>query len=160
MTCDELQDVIERVAEGDGVADSAVTVHLASCARCAAALEEARTLEKLLRARPAPKPPPQFTARTLARVRRSRWRSEQVFDAGFNAALALLAAAVAGGIWLLLNRTGLVAVSNDAVALVGRGMMTLVRRIAPSLPLYAAATALLGSALAVWWWAERDERIW
>jgi hypothetical protein len=27
-------------------------------------------------------------------------------------------------------------------------------------PLYAGATALLGTALGIWWWAERDERIW
>lgn len=56
--------------------------------------------------------------------------------------------------------TRLVGVSNDAVTLFGTGLMTLVRRVAPSLPLYVAATALPGSALAVSWWAERDERIW
>jgi hypothetical protein len=31
-----------------------------------------------------------------------------------------------------------------------------VRRVAPSLPLYAGAAALLVSALGLWWWAERD----
>jgi hypothetical protein len=28
--------------------------------------------------------------------------------------------------------------------------------MAPSLSLYAGATALIAMALAVWWWAERD----
>jgi hypothetical protein len=31
-----------------------------------------------------------------------------------------------------------------------------VRRVAPSVPLYAGATALLLATLAIWWWAERD----
>ena len=57
---------------------------------------------------------------------------------------------------VLLNRTGLTAVSSDAVDLFGTGLVTLVRRVAPSLPLYGGAAALLASALAVWWWAERD----
>jgi hypothetical protein len=34
--------------------------------------------------------------------------------------------------------------------------VSLARRVAPSLPLYGAATALVLSALAIWWWAERD----
>ena len=35
-------------------------------------------------------------------------------------------------------------------------LVALVRRAAPSLPLYAGAAALLASALGLWWWAERD----
>jgi hypothetical protein len=42
------------------------------------------------------------------------------------------------------------------VSLFGGGMMTLVHRVAPSLPLYAGAMAVLGTALVLWWWAERD----
>ena len=61
-----------------------------------------------------------------------------------------------GGVWMLLNRTGLAAVSADAVDLFGSAFVSLVRRVAPSLPLYAGAAALLATALAIWWWAERD----
>ncbi|HXI27232.1 MAG TPA: hypothetical protein VNG89_02375, partial [Vicinamibacterales bacterium] len=64
--------------------------------------------------------------------------------------------AVFGGVWMLLNRTGLASVSTDAVDLFGSALVTLVRRVAPSLPLYAGAAALLVSALGIWWWAERD----
>ncbi len=45
------------------------------------------------------------------------------------------------GVWLLLNRSGLAAVSNDAVVLFGTGLVTFARRVAPSLPLYAGAAA-------------------
>jgi hypothetical protein len=31
-----------------------------------------------------------------------------------------------------------------------------VGRIAPELPLYAAAAALLAATVGIWWWAERD----
>jgi collagenase-like PrtC family protease len=57
---------------------------------------------------------------------------------------------------MLLNRSGLVAVSNDAVDLFGTGLVAFARRVSPSLPLYAGATALLATALGIWWWAERD----
>ena len=45
---------------------------------------------------------------------------------------------------------------RDAINLMGSGVMTLVRRIAPSLPLYVGVSALVASALGLWWWAERD----
>jgi collagenase-like PrtC family protease len=57
---------------------------------------------------------------------------------------------------MLLLRSGLVAVSGDAVTVFGSGFVSLAHRVAPSLPLYAGALALLVSALAIWWWAERD----
>ena len=43
-----------------------------------------------------------------------------------------------------------------AVGGLGVGFVSLARRVAPSLPLYAGALALLASALGIWWWAERD----
>src|ERR671938_624812 len=65
-------------------------------------------------------------------------------------------AAALGGIWMLLHQSGLASVSGDAVELFGTGVATLARRVAPSLPLYARATALLVTALGLWWWAERE----
>jgi anti-sigma factor RsiW len=157
MFCDEALDAIEAIAAGDLTPQGRVAQHLDSCRQCAAALESARRLDRMLHARPVPKPPQQFTSRTMARVRRARWRREQVVDAGFNLALGLVALGVVAWVGLLLFRGGLMtAVSPAAVALVQSGVVSLARRVAPSLVLYGAATALVLSALAIWWWAERD----
>jgi predicted anti-sigma-YlaC factor YlaD len=156
MFCDEALDAVEAIAAGDLTPDGRVAEHLASCPNCAAALVTARQLERVLRRRGVPQPPAQFTTRTLGRVRRARWRSDQFLDVGFNIAIILVVVAVFGGVWMLLNRTGLAAVSVDAVDLFGSAFVSLVRRVAPSLPLYAGAAALLATALAIWWWAERD----
>jgi len=156
MFCDEALDAVEPIAAGELTPDGRIADHLATCPNCAAALDSARRLEQMLRARPAPRPATQFTSRTMARVRRARWRSEQFLDVGFNVAIAAIVLAIVGGIWMLLHRTGLAAVSSDAVDLFGSGMMALVRRVAPSVPLYVGATAVLATALILWWWAERD----
>ena len=46
--------------------------------------------------------------------------------------------------------------SSDAVDLLGTALVTLARRVAPTVPLHAGATALLVTALGIWWWAERE----
>ncbi len=155
MFCDEVLDRVEAIAAGDVTPEGRIADHLASCADCAAVLESARRVEQLLRQRAAPRAPAQFTARTLGRVRRARWRSEQVVDAGFNAAIALIVGGVLVGIWMLAHRTGLGAVGNDAVELLGSGVAAFASRVGPALPLYGAATALVATALGIWWWAER-----
>ncbi len=156
MFCDEALDAVEAIAAGDQTADGRVAAHLASCPNCALALEGARQLERSLRLRTVPAPPAQFTSRTINRVRRAQWRSDQFLDAGFNLAIGLVVVAVVAGVWMLLHRTGLAAVSNDAVNLFGTGFATLAQRVVPSLPRYAGAAALLATALGIWWWAERD----
>ena len=156
MFCDEVLDAIESIAAGELKPGERVASHLASCPNCAAALDGARHVERMLQIREVPKVSSQFTARTMARVRRERWRREQFVDAGFNLALVVLIAAIVGVVWMILNRSGLVVVGTDAVNLLGFGFAALARRVAPSLPLYLGATALLLSALALWWWAERE----
>ena len=156
MFCDEALESVEPIAAGELTPEGRIADHLASCADCAAALESARRVERLLRERPAPRAPAQFTVRTVGRVRRARWRSEQVVDASFNAAIALVAVGVLIGIWMLAHRSGLVAVTNDAVELFANGVTAFARRVGPSLPVYAAASALVATALGIWWWAERD----
>ena len=156
MFCDEVLDAIEPIAAGELTPDGRIAEHLASCPNCASALDRARHLERVLRGRVAPAAPPQFTSRTLARLRRAKYRSDQFLDVGFNVAIIALVVALVGGVWMLLNRSGLNAVSSDVVDLFGSGFVAFVRRVAPSLPLYAGAAALLASALGLWWWAERD----
>src|SRR5947209_2856938 len=77
------------------------------------ALEHARYLERLLQARPVPSVSAQFTTRTMAKVRRARWRSDQMLDAGFNLAVAAVVIAIAGGVFMLMHRTGITAVGTD-----------------------------------------------
>jgi anti-sigma factor RsiW len=156
MFCDEALDTVEAIAAGELTADGRVGAHLASCPNCAQALESARQLERSLRQRVVPSPPMHFTSRTLARVRRARWRSDQFLDLGFNVAIGAVVLAVIGGVWMLLHRSGLATVSGDAVDLFGSGFVTFAHRVAPSVLLYAEAAALLVSALGIWWWAERD----
>ena len=156
MFCDEALDTVEAIAAGEPLPDGRVASHLATCPNCALALERARQLEAFLRRREAPAAPAQFTTRTLARIRRARWRSDQFLDLGFNLAILAIVVSVLGGVWMLLHRTGLAAVSSDAVNVFASGFVSLARQVAPSLPLYAGALALLVSALGIWWWAERD----
>jgi predicted anti-sigma-YlaC factor YlaD len=156
MFCDEVLDAIEPIAAGDLTPDGRIADHLATCPNCAAALDSARALERMLQQRQMLKAPPQFTTRTLGRVRRARWRSDQFLDAGFNVVVAAIVIAVLAGVWMIFNRTGLAAVSADVVNLFGTGLVTFAQRVGPSIPLYAGATALLATALGIWWWAERD----
>src|SRR6185503_17415279 len=159
MFCDETLDAIEAIAAGELTPEGRVALHLASCRNCAAALDSARRLDKMLAARPVPKPPQQFTIRTMTRIRRARWRSDQFLDIGFNVAIALVVIGIIGSGWLLLDRSGLTAVSGDLIDIVEGGGMALAQRVAPSLPVYAAAAAIVGAALGVWWWAERETAV-
>jgi len=156
MFCDEALNAVEPIAAGELTPEGRIAEHFASCPNCGAALARARELERLLAARPQPRPSPQFTSRTLARVRRARWQSDQFLDVGFNAALLLIVVGIAATVVMLLRWTGFGAVGTDALAIFGSGFTALTQRIGPSLPVYAGATALLASALAIWWWAERD----
>ncbi len=159
MFCDEALDAVEAIAAGELTPEGRVAAHLASCPNCAAALASARRLEQMLQARPVQKAPPQFTSRTMAVLRRQRWRSEQFLDIGFNVALGAVALAIVGTIWMVLHRTGIVSVNNGAVNLIGATFVRLAHRVAPSVPLYVGAAALLATALALWWWAEKDAAV-
>jgi len=160
MTCDGVLNAIELIAAGELKADDQMTVHLTTCASCRSALEAARRLDTLLRQRPVATPPAQFTSRTMARIRRARWRNEQMIDWSFNAALTLVAMAVAAGIWIVIRRSGLTfTAANDAQQLLGAELRAFFQRASASLPVYALATALLVTALGIWWWAERDATV-
>ena len=154
MFCDEVLETIELIAAGELTASAPVAEHLASCNGCGAALAAARRVDALLRSRVAPAPPANFSSRVMNRLRLARWRGEQLLDWGFNIALVTAGVLVVLGLWMVMRQSGLVIVSSDAVQMFESGMTLLARRISPSLPLYSAATAVLGTALAIWWWAE------
>ena len=59
------------------------------------------------------------------------------------------------GLVMLLNLSGLWAVAADLSDLLGAGVLLMVARVGPVLPVYATATALLLLAFALWWWTER-----
>ena len=151
MFCDEALDLVESIADGDLTPEGRVAAHLATCPNCAAALASARRLEQALRARPVPRAPARFTARTMTILRRRRWRSEQFLDVGFNVALVVVV-----GVVVLLNRAGVTSIGTGAMDFMSDGVMRLARRAAPAVPVYAGATALLATALGIWWWAEKE----
>jgi predicted anti-sigma-YlaC factor YlaD len=157
MFCDEVLERVDGIAAGEAPVEARLTSHLKTCAGCAAALGEAARLQQLLAARPVPRPPPHFAARTLTRIRRERWRREQFFDTAFNALLGLALLALVAAVWMIADRSGFTAVTGGAWSLVTEQFIELAARVAPSLGLYAAAAALIGAALGLWWWAERTD---
>jgi anti-sigma factor RsiW len=159
MFCDDVLETIELIAAGELSVSARVAEHLASCTGCAAALDAARRVDALLRSRVAPAPPANFSSRVMTRMRLARWRGEQLLDWGFNIALVTAGVLVVLGVWVVIRQSGFAIVSSDAIEMFESGMTLLARRISPSLPLYGAATAVLGTALAIWWWAERDTGI-
>ena len=151
--CAALADAIEPIAVGELTPDATAAAHLSTCASCASALEQARRLDQLLRARPAPAPPSDFTTRTIRLIQKAGWRREQVVDWIFNSALIAAALLVAVGIMIALQHAGMPSVGHDALEAFSNGMAAAAQRAAPSLPLYAGATGLLVVALGLWWWA-------
>ena len=100
-------------------------------------------------------PSPQFVVRTLGRIRRVGWRREQVLDIVFNVTIALVGIATAGLIWYFVDASGLTALGNGSIAILGTQLSGVARSVAPSVPGYLAAAALIGAVLLAWWWAER-----
>ena len=64
-----------------------------------------------------------------------------MFDLMFNTSLGVLATLVAGGVWLLVGWSGLLAIGNGATSVLMEAAETLAERAAPSLPLYLTAAA-------------------
>jgi hypothetical protein len=156
MFCDEVLERVEEIAAGESPVEPRLAAHLSRCAGCTAALEAAAQLERLLTARPVPPTPPHLAARTLARIRRDRWQREQFFDTAFNVSLALALLALAGAAWMLVDRSGFSSLTRGTWTMVTGRLIEVAARAAPSLGLYAAAAGLLGAALGLWWWAERE----
>src|SRR5260370_12588856 len=141
MFCDEALDAVEAIAAGELTREGRIAAHLASCPNCADALRSARALDQMLQRRPIPAPPAGFTTKTLTRVRRVRWQSDQYLDLAFNVAIGAVVVGMILGGWILLVRTGLVSVGGDAFNLFESAFVTAAHRGAPPLPTYTGAAA-------------------
>jgi anti-sigma factor RsiW len=155
MTCKEALELVEPIAAGDLEPGAAARAHFESCPRCAGALASARRLEAALERREAPDAPPRFTAIVVQRIHRERWRAEQNVDRVFNLALAAALVLVVGGIFAVMNVSGVISAAAGTWALITTVGSQVARDAAPSLNTYIAAACLLVSALGMWWWAER-----
>jgi hypothetical protein len=162
MDCDAALESIEAVAAGDLVPAARLASHQSSSARCRTALAGAREIERLLRSRAAAPAPPQFTSRTLARIRMEWWRSEQIVDAVFNLGVAAVFLAVVVAGWIALRSAGIDvdSLGDDVWQVMLVGATAIARRVALMAPAYGAAALLLASAIVIWWWAEREFANW
>ena len=100
-------------------------------------------------------PSPQFVVRTLGRIRRVGWRREQVLDIAFNVTIALVGFATVGLVWYFVDASGLSALGGGSMSVVRTQVSGVAQSVAPSVPGYLAAAALIGGVLLAWWWAER-----
>jgi len=154
MTCTDFDELIEPIAAGDIEPDPGMRAHLQSCAACTRALAMARQIDLVLASQSTPAPAPAFTGALMARLRRERWRSEQSLDAAFNIAVGLAVAVGVGGVVMVATASGLASVSADLVRVFLSATAAALVTIAPALPVYALASAVVVSWLIVWWWAE------
>jgi anti-sigma factor RsiW len=156
LSCAELEDLIEAFAAGDVMPSLEQRAHLASCGVCARALALASELDSLLARQPEPQPAADFTARVLSRVRRERWRSEQMLDLSFNLAIGLAVAIGLGGLYAVFAATGLAVVGADVMRVFVDGIGDIAVRTAPQARIYALTTLAMITGLLVWWWADRE----
>ena len=118
MRCDDLEPLIEAIADDSLPLSAEDAAHVASCAICEARIERARSIENLLSLREIAQPQAAFTQAVMARVVQDRWKAERAIDLGFNLAIAagilVIVAAGAGLAWSL----GLLSVTIDLDAIV------------------------------------------
>ena len=154
MRCEDLEPLIEAIADGSHQPDADQAEHLAACPRCPVRLASARAIEDLLRIRSIDQPPANFTAAVLARVGHERWQAERVIDLGFNLAIAagvmVILAGGAGLAWSL----GLLTITIDFDAIWRAVGSDVSGRVLTQVQTLIMAAGLLTTALVLWWWAE------
>lgn len=154
MRCDQLEPLIEAIADGSYEPGTEDAQHLASCALCATRLAKARAIEDLLAMREVAMPSSSFTGAVMARVGQERWKTERVVDLGFNLAIAAgILVIVAAGAGLALS-LGLVSISIDLDAIWQAIGADVTGRVLSQVQTIAMAAVLLTMALVLWWWAE------
>src|SRR3982750_1048475 len=90
----------------------------------------------------------------MSRIRPSG-SMEQNVDFLFNAAIVVALLIGAGGIFALMNVSGVVAASSGAWTQLSEISAVIARQMAPAINTYIAAAGLLLTAFLMWWWAER-----
>ena len=154
MRCDDLEPLIEAIAEGSYEPSPDERAHLSSCAVCAARVEQARRIEQWLAAREVPQPPPAFTAAVMARIGQEKWRTERVVDLGFNLAIAAGVLIIAMGALGLAWSLGFFTITGDVAALAGAAFSRVEGRVISEVQTVVISAVLLTMALGFWWWAE------
>ena len=154
MRCDDLEPLIEAIADDSLPLSTEDAAHVASCAICAARIERARSIEGLLLLREIATPSPGFTTTVMAGVVQDRWKAERAIDLGFNLAIAagilVIVAAGAGLAWSL----GALSVTIDFDAIVRSLDAGATGRLLSQVQTVAMSAVLLTMALVLWWWAE------
>jgi hypothetical protein len=154
VRCDDLDGLIEAIADGTHDVSGEQRAHLSSCALCSARLDEARRVEQWLAAREVPQPPPTFTAAVMARIGQEQWRAERVVDIGFNLAIAaavlVIMTGAAGAAWSL----GFFTIAIDTEALWRAAVSEVEGRVISQVQSVVIAAVVLTMALVLWWWAE------
>lgn len=159
MRCEDIDPIVEELADGSLGADADRDAHLASCAVCSARLANAQAIHALLVSREAPQPSAGFTAAVMARVIKERWQAERAIDIGFNLAMAagvlILTSGAAGLAWA----SGLFTISVDVQAILATVTTPMANRVVSQLQTLMMAAAMLTMALGLWWWAEGDPSV-
>jgi hypothetical protein len=152
--CDDLEPLIEAIADGSHVLSADDAAHVASCARCSAGIERGRAIEHLLAMRELAAPPASFTTTVMTHVGREKWQAERVVDLGFNlaiaAGLAVIFAGAAGLAWSL----GFLTITIDTDTIVQLLNREAAGRVLSQVQTIAMSAVLLTMALVLWWWAE------
>jgi hypothetical protein len=152
--CDDLEPLIEAIADGSHELSADDAAHVASCGICAPRIERARSIENLLSMREIAQPPASFTVAVMTRVSQERWRAERAIDLGFNLAIAagilVIIAAGAGLAWSL----GFLSVVIDLGAIWEAVGTEATGRVLSQVQTVAMSAVLLTMALVLWWWAE------
>ena len=154
MRCDDLEPLIEAIADDSLPLPAEDAAHVASCALCMARIERARSIESLLSVREVAPLPAAFTQAVMARVIQERWKAERAIDLGFNLAIAagilVIVTAGAGLAWSL----GMLSVTIDLDAIVRALDAGATGRLLSQVQTVAMSAVLLTMALFLWWWAE------
>jgi hypothetical protein len=155
VRCDELEALIESIADGTLEPSDDDRAHLSSCAVCAARLAEARRIEQWLAARELPQPGPSFTASVIARIGQEQWKTERVVDIGFNLAIAAgVLVILIGGAGLALS-LGFFTVRIDTDLLWRAAASQIEGNVISEAQTVVLAAVMLTMALGLWWWAEQ-----
>jgi anti-sigma factor RsiW len=154
VRCDQLEPLIEAIADGTLEPAPEDRAHLETCARCSARLDQARGIEQWLAAREVPLPSPSFTAAVMARIGHEQWKTERVVDIGFNLAIAaavlVIMLGAAGAAWSL----GFVTITIDSATLMRAAISEVEGRVLNQVQSVFVAAVVLTMALVLWWWAE------